>query len=155
MQPEQQPWKIPKVAQTPKKITRSPPRMGPDLDQLTSSDDDDYIRAFKKTPTMKSVNAAIGKKKASTGVAHHLDDERSKAKVGPKSRPNASATIESDQGLDDGLSNIDGDGNRLIGRFCPFMPVTKFCYKYMDDPNDRVSKHFFAAGKIWNRKWDM
>lgn len=42
-----------------------------------------------------------------------------------------------------------------IGCFCVFNLVTKFPYKYLQDPGDRVSKHFFAGGQIYQRNWDL
>jgi hypothetical protein len=152
MPPAQQPWKVPKAAQTPRKITRSPPRTGGDIDQLTSSDDDEYVRAFKKTPAMKlDSNAKAKKTKPVTG---YQSNGRPRPKVRSKTGENTTKD-GAGKGEDDGVSIVDKDGHPLIGRFCPLMLVTKFCYKYMDDPNDRVSRHFFASGKIWNRTWKM
>lgn len=151
MQHAQQPWAVPKVAQQPRRVARSPPRTGRDIEQLTSSDDDEYVRAFRKTPSIKSEIASKSRKNSSK------DSSRSPAQH-PGQRPTEKARsdgTDADQEVDDGVSQMDRDGNPLIGRFCPLMLVTKFCYKYMDDPNDRVSKHFFASGKIWNRTWDM
>ncbi|KAK5084682.1 hypothetical protein LTR05_005760 [Lithohypha guttulata] len=42
-----------------------------------------------------------------------------------------------------------------IGRFCVFNLVTKFPYKYLQDPGNRVSKHFFAGGQIYQRNWNL
>jgi hypothetical protein len=152
MPPAQQPWKVPKVAQTPRKITRSPPRTGRDLDQLTSSDDDEYIRAFKKTPAMKEESKAKANR---TGPSTKDQQNRgSKAKVRTKSG-HVPTNVGAGEEEDDGVSVVDKDGHPLIGRYCPLVLVSKFCYKYMDDPNDRVSRHFFASGKIWNRTWKM
>jgi hypothetical protein len=152
MSPAQRPWKIPKVAQIPRKITRSPPRTGRDLDQLTSSDDDEYVRAFKKTPAMKpEPKAKANKTGPSTG---YQQNGGPKAKVRTKSG-HVTTKVGAGEGDDDGVSVVDRDDHPLIGRYCPLMLVTKFCYKYMDDPNDRVSRHFFASGKIWNRTWKM
>ncbi len=154
MQPAQQAWKVPNVAQTPRRVTRSPPRTGRDIDQLTSSDDDEYISAFKKMPIAKPETTVKPRKKTYTSGGSK-NDGKPKAKIGSNSSTNATAKTEANSGNDDGVSDVDRDGQPLVGRFCPLMLVTKFCYKYMDDPNDRVSKHFFASGKIWNRIWDM
>jgi hypothetical protein len=154
MQPAQQPWKVPEVAQTPRKVHKSPPRTGRDLDQLTSSDDDEYISAFKKTPAIKSEITSKAKKSSPT-LASYQHGTRPMAKARPQADRVAAGRTEVSDGKDDGISNIDKDGHLLIGRYCPLALVTKFCYKYMDDPNDRVSRHFFASGKIWNRTWDM
>ncbi len=154
MQPVQQPWQVPKVAQVPRKITRSPPRTGRDLDHLTSSDDDEYVRAFRKAPALKpETKTETGKKTSISSRPHFNEQPRSKARA----RSDIYATTKSDANdeKDDGVSETDRDGHPLVGRFCPLPLVTKFCYKYMDDPNDRVSRHFFASGRIWNRTWDM
>lgn len=154
LRPVQQPWQVPKVAQVPRKIPRSPPRTGRDLDQLTSSDDDEYVRAFRKAPALKPENTVKVGKKNSILSGYH-PNEQPKAKVRGESGSDAITRSEANDEQDDGFSKADRDGHPLVGRFCPLMLVTKFCYKYMDDPNDRVSRHFFASGKIWNRTWDM
>lgn len=43
----------------------------------------------------------------------------------------------------------------LVGRYCVWSAVTKFPYKYMQDPNSAVSGMFFAGGKIFSRNWNM
>lgn len=154
MWPAQQPWTVPRVAQTPRKLTKSPPQTGQDLNQLTSSDDDEYVRAFKKVPSVKPENATKNRKKIST-TTHAQHGDRPTAKPYSSADHDAMVNDEVDLEKDDGFSKSDKDGHPFIGRFCLFALVTKFCYKYMDDPNDRVSKHFFASGKIWNRTWDM
>lgn len=40
-------------------------------------------------------------------------------------------------------------------QFCLFSLVIKFPYKYMKDPDDRVSRRFFAGHKIFHRGWDL
>jgi hypothetical protein len=151
-QPAHESWTVPTVAQMPRKITKSPPRMGRDMDQLTSSDDDEYIRAFKKTPKMKADTLAKPRTKTPKSSGHknnNMPRARVRLQTGDFARGDA------DHHGDDGISTADKHGHPLLGRFCSLTLVTKFCYKYMDDPNDRVSKHFFAAGKVWNRRWDM
>ncbi len=154
MQPVQQPWQVPKVAQVPRKIARSPPRTGRDLDQLTSSDEDEYVRAFRKAPALKPETTTKDRKKTSVSSGYHFN-EQPRAKVRAKSGSHAITQSDANDEKDDGVSKADRDGNPLVGRFCPLPLVTKFCYKYMDDPNDRISRHFFASGKIWSRTWDM
>ncbi len=154
MQPAQQPWKVPKVAQPPRKITKSPPRTGKDLDQLTSSDDDEYVLAFRKAPAIKPETTANVRKKTNNSSGYHFN-KQPRVKARAKSGNVVTSNSDANDGKDDGLSSVDGDGHPLVGKFCPLVLVTKFCYKYMDDPNDRVSRHFFASGKIWNRTWDM
>lgn len=45
--------------------------------------------------------------------------------------------------------------NELVGQFCIFSQVTKFVYKYMQDPESRVSRRFFSGAKIYERGWNM
>lgn len=45
--------------------------------------------------------------------------------------------------------------NELVGRYCHFMLLTKYPYKYLQDPDDRVSQRFFAAEKVYQRNWTM
>lgn len=57
---------------------------------------------------------------------------------------------------DDGYHVEPASSNtQLLGRFCLFNLVVKFPYKYMQDPSGEVSQEFFAAEKVYNRKWDM
>jgi hypothetical protein len=153
MQPAQASREVPTVAQKPNKVTKPPPQTSRDIDQLTSSDDDEYIRAFQKMPVIKIETGKKDGKKTSKS-SDHGQKEKPHAKVRPQTaRASEGRKVNQDRG--NSMPNAEGDGYPLIGRFCIFTLVTKFCYKYMDDPNDRVSKHFFASGKIWNRKWDM
>jgi hypothetical protein len=154
MPSQQQPWQVLKEAQVPRKITQSQHQTGRSLEQLTSSDDDEYIRAFKKTPTAKPEAPSKKTKKKSSNSARTFPGEQAKSKVRSEDIK-SKARNERIEEKDDGIPTADEDGNPLIGRFCPFSLVTKFCYKYMNDPNDRVSKHFFASGKIWERTWTM
>lgn len=63
--------------------------------------------------------------------------------------------------LDDQNDSYDSDvepvssSNELVGQFCIFSQVVKFPYKYMQDPENRVSRRFFANEKIFERSWDM
>lgn len=43
----------------------------------------------------------------------------------------------------------------LVGRYCVWSVLTKFPYKYMQDPNGAVSAKFFAGGQIFARNWEM
>lgn len=43
----------------------------------------------------------------------------------------------------------------LVGQFCVFSQVVKFPYKYMQDPESRVSRRFFASEQIYERGWDV
>ncbi|KAI9703587.1 MAG: hypothetical protein M1836_007357 [Candelina mexicana] len=40
--------------------------------------------------------------------------------------------------------------------FCPILAVAKYPYKYVTkETQERVAQAFFAAGKFWERKWDL
>lgn len=53
------------------------------------------------------------------------------------------------------LSEPVSSSKELIGRFCIFTLVTKFPYKFMHDPNSRVSRRFFASEQVFKRNWNM
>ena len=133
---DQTPWKVPEVAQCPRKVAPPPPRTGRDLDQISSSEEDEYLAAFSGKP----------KSKASI-------------KVLPKGKPKQHAPDDvwfADVPTESGeLPVQDVYGNTITGHFCPLLLVAKFPYKYMVDTDDRVSKHFFAANKFYQRTWDM
>ena len=42
-----------------------------------------------------------------------------------------------------------------LGHFCIWSLVTKFPYKYMQDPDNKVSRRFFASEKIFERNWHV
>jgi hypothetical protein len=118
------------------------------VDLISSSDDDEYVRAFGK-PRQRS-NIKGSKAKATTPV---LTKCKMKCATGSPVEPQAK--LGNEESGDNDVSNLGNDGIRLIGKYCPFLLVTRFCYKYMNDPKDLVSKQFFAAGKIWNRSWHL
>ncbi|KAK5940303.1 hypothetical protein PMZ80_007723 [Knufia obscura] len=45
--------------------------------------------------------------------------------------------------------------HQRIGRFCVWSLVAKFPYKYMQDPDSKVSKRFFASEKVFERGWHV
>jgi len=45
--------------------------------------------------------------------------------------------------------------HKPIGHFCIWSLVAKFPYKYMQDPDSKVSRRFFAAEKIFERNWQV
>jgi hypothetical protein len=137
--PAEEPWKIPEVAQCSREITPPPPPTGPGLDLLTSSDEDEYVAAFSSKPTAKKPPI-----KFLPGRKPRRGDYQGRA----LRRQNLTASANE-------LSDQDVDGNPLTGHFCPLTLVAKFPYKYMVDTNDRVSRHFFAQNKFYQRKWDM
>lgn len=150
MQPLQRPPK-PKVVHAPRKGTRP---LGTDNHQLSSSDDDEYVRAFRKVPSIK-LKATIQPTKETSTMSGYRHGKGPKGKVRRETGTDAAGQKDLDREEEEGVPNADQDGHPLIGRFCPLTLVTKFCYKYMDDPNDCVSTQFFASGKIWKRTWDM
>jgi len=165
---EQQKWRIPDIAQHPRQATLETPPPTRNIDCLSSSDEDDYVTAFSKKPTMKAPG-----QKPHTGLPHHVMPEpnalhHSKdSYLRPEKRSeHVSAVTASNAapfGEVDGISiseseswiTADEMGNPLTGRFCQFGLVAKFPYKYMIDSNDRVSRHFFANNKFYDRIWDM
>lgn len=53
------------------------------------------------------------------------------------------------------ISEPASSSHEIHGRFCTFSQVVKFPYRFMHDPEDRVSRRFFAGGKIYQRNWDL
>jgi hypothetical protein len=137
--PAEETWKMPEISQYTSKITRPPPTTRQDLDLLTSSDEDEYVAAFSSKPTVKKppINILPGGKP-------RRGDRQSRT----MRRENLMVSANE-------LSDHDVDGNPLTGHFCPLALVAKFPYKYMVDTNDRVSRHFFAQNKFYQRNWDV
>ncbi len=133
---DQTPWKVPDVAQVPRQLPPPPPSTGRDLDLISSSEDDEYLAAFSSKPKSKTTIKVLPKGKSKHDARDDLWG--------------AQDPMESDD-----LRVQDVDGNELTAHFCPLSLVAKFPYKYMVDTNDRVSKHFFAANKFYQRQWDM
>jgi hypothetical protein len=162
-----QAWKIPSTAQYPRKV-KSPPRPTPSADILSSSDDDDYVSAFRKKPSMKTPtkqtnggktgptpdsNASVHPHKANSKLKGPIEFI-AKGKTSSKVRPDQDNGGTQDSKEDDQpMSNTQGAP--VTGNFCQFSLAAKFPYKYMNDSNDRVSKHFFANNKFYDRTWDM
>lgn len=140
------------------------------MDCLTSSDDDDYISAFKPKVSMKPPAKQPGKGKQHTVPEGstcrdmeepHLDGQGSityiaKGKVSAKTTETTvgSEYHETDE-HEESLPASDAHGNPVTGHFCQFSLAAKFPCKYMNDSNDRVSRHFFAANKFYERTWDL
>ena len=141
--PQQQPWKVPDVAQYPRRVAQPPARTGRDVDQISSDEDDEYLRAFSAKPEPKPVAKRASQ---STGGRRGTSDRHTSLE--------ASATEDCKFGPN-GLPIQDGEGNDCRGHFCPLTLVAKLPYKYMTDRNDRVSKRFFADNRFYKRTWDM
>ena len=135
--PAEGPCKIPQVAQHLTEATPPPLPIGRELDLLTSSDEDEYVAAFSSRPTAKKPPIKSiweSRRGGYHGVVMRREDLTASA---------------------GDLSDHDVEGNPFIGHFCPLDLVAKFPYKYMVDPNERVSRHFFAQNKFYQRKWDL
>ncbi|KAF2101219.1 hypothetical protein NA57DRAFT_18202, partial [Rhizodiscina lignyota] len=40
--------------------------------------------------------------------------------------------------------------------FCPVLPLSKYCYKYIGHENSQpVAERFFDKGQFWQREWDL
>ncbi|KAI1617326.1 hypothetical protein EDD36DRAFT_450974 [Exophiala viscosa] len=160
-------WKLPSTAQYPRKI-KIPPKPAPGVDLLSSSDDDDYISSFRKKPTMKTPT-----KQAKTAKPRAMPEPNAfgypkeakiepkgpieyiaKGKVSSKPKPKQGVAYIQDSDGDD-LPTSNPQGAPVTGHFCQFSLASKFPYKYMNDSNDRVSRHFFANNKFYDRAWDV
>lgn len=137
--PAEEPWKIPVVNLHPRDPTPPPPPTGRDLDLVPSSDEDEYVAAFSSKHTTKKPQTKFptGRKSKRGGY-----QERALR------RDNLNASARD-------LTDHDVEGNPLIGHFCPLALVAKFPYKYIVDTDDRISRHFFAQNKFYQRTWDM
>ena len=137
--PPEEPGKVPDVSNYLGSINPPSPRAGRDLDLLTSSDEDEYVAAFASKPTVK---------KPPTNFQPSGKSRRGGYKAGTLRQGNFAK-------LANELHDHDVDGKPLTGHFCPLSLVAKFPYKYMADTNGRVSRHFFAQNKFYERKWEM
>jgi hypothetical protein len=114
-------------------------------DVFTSSDEeDDYVAAFKSKVTMKT-----GASKKSSTSAPTTTKKTSQSEAKYAENLDLNGTFFQD------LPKADKRGRPATGHFCPFNLVTKFPYKYMNDVNSRLSRHFFADGKIYRREWHL
>lgn len=136
-------WKTPDHAQYPSKHTAPAPKPADNLDLLTSSDEDDYVAAFKSKLTMKPADSKKPKPvKRNSGAT---DQQRTMH----------AEKLDIHKTIDEELPKVDKGGRPATSHFCSFNLTTKCPYKYMDDANDRVSRHFFANGKVYERQWDL
>lgn len=160
-------WQLPAAAVYPRRITK-PVRAQPSTEILTSSDDDDYTSSFAKKPSMKSPSPRSSKSKRrfmnssnalgplahteppSTGDLQYIHEGKSSLK-------------QSSHGGSIGQNDMRATNDRssdaaplpITGKFCQFGLAAKFPYKYMNDNNDRVSRHFFADNKFFSRSWEL
>ena len=164
---QQTTWKIPDVAQTPRQIRGPAPRPAGGDDILTSEDeDDDYVSAFVKKPKMATPKKTPSKPKARKlpepdafgypkGAHVEVKGPIEYIPKGKSFNPLEEMQDEDSEFSSPRKRTSDNFGNPLTGRFCQFSLVRKFPYKYMVDSNDRVSRHFFANNKFFERTWDL
>jgi len=163
---EQTHWTIPDVAQYPRLVKKQPAPPAHGADPLTSSDeDDDYVSAFQKKPTMKvqKPRRLFRPKPNATGYPKDACAESArpisyipKGKTSQSAQPNEQLDDEGSSEVEnEALPSEDAYGNAATGHFCLFNLLAKFPYKYIEDANDRVSRHFFAGGKFYERKWSL
>lgn len=134
-----------------------PPPDRRDIDQISSSDDDEYVAAFKESsrpkidlqPAQKTVKNKKKKKgtSASSQSAARTYDESSVTTIAghapARSRSSSTSSTYSEHGT-------------VTGTFCPLVLASKFPYKYLrTDTSDKVAKRFFDEGKFWRRPWKM
>ena len=167
----QTPRKIPETAPYLRPTAASPIRTGRDADQISSTDEDDYVAAFRSTPTPKTASKSKPerrrgpKPRTEAGAWGYQEGTNNELRVPVEDIRSGSFQKEASDGqpprtsstadFEEGLPMADFCGNSLNGRFCPLLLVAKFPYKYLIDRNDRVSKHFFAQNKFYDRPWDM
>ena len=155
-------WKIPEVAQTPRKIRGPAPKPAGGDNILTSEDEnDDYVSSFAQKPKMltptKKMNQKPKPRKTPEPDAHGYPKD---AYVEPEAPIRYIPDRDSNEDEDSDSTSLqlrtsDKLGNPITGHFCQFSLVKKFPYKYMVDGNDRVSRHFFANNKFFERTWDL
>ncbi|KAL2426160.1 hypothetical protein ABEF95_012143 [Exophiala dermatitidis] len=166
---DQEPWTIPSTAQYPRQIVR-PPQPERNVDCLTSSDDeDDYVAAFKPKVqvSMKPASDYPGSSRWSA-VLHHnphntpavsydgVDESITFVPEGKRSSKGKSKDTDLEERVS---ANPDyawpTSPYPVKGVFCQFSLAAAFPYKYMNDKNDRVSRHFFAQNKFYQNTWDL
>lgn len=148
-------WQLPLAAEFPRQIPKAKTsKPQPTRELLTSSDDeDDYVSSFSKKPSMKtpaehsatSGRPAAGKSHPVGGIEYIHEGKRSSthSHYGQSGARNMSD------------HSSDSAAFPIAGQFCQFGLAAKFPYKYMNDTNDRVSRHFFANNKFFSRDWDL
>jgi hypothetical protein len=158
---------IPDVPQVACKFSQ-PDRSGARDIISSSEDEDDYVNAFKSAKpsilqkpeknggkrSRKATNGGLGKaQETQIELPGHLSDSPEDT-ISPSMR----YPEDYETGKMPSLSKLpvhDVDGNKATGHFCVFSLVAKFPYRYMKDPSDKVSKHFFAYNKFYEREWDV
>ena len=136
------------------------PEAAPNVERLSDSDDDDYTNAFANKPSMRSHNrnerSGPRNRGTSDAVDHSMQTriaQRTPPEYLPIGRSSRSPSFRQPENFTD--APFETNKAPILGRFCPFILAAKFPYKYMNDGDDRVSKHFFADNKFYARSWDL
>lgn len=137
-------WSNPPTVNDAQKVTTSEPNHYEP--EMSSDNDDEYAAAFTKKPVMK--NSTTGKRRGGNPAQTSGSRNSRNRRQGPEH-------FDTDEEFREELPRADKHGNPITGHFCVFGLVSKFPYKYMEDGNDRVSRHFFAYGKFFDRTWDL
>lgn len=106
-----------------------------------------------KTGATPEVNAADNPQKANIKLKGAIEFI-AKGKTSSRVRPDQAGRDTQDSEEDE-QPTLKAQGYPGTGKFCQFSLTAKFPYKYMNDSNDRVSKHFFANNKFYDRTWDV
>lgn len=141
-------WQLPSTAKYPRQVMK-PVKPPASTELLTSSDDDDdYVSSFSRKPSMKTPSQQSPNPKQNNvpqgGIEYIHEDKQSsrQSSLSTSSKMNVS-------------KSSDSPFSPVTGKFCQFILASKFPYKYMNDANDRVSRHFFANNKFFSRNWDL
>ena len=159
------PFEVPAVPQVKRKSTK--PNRQDVHDIISSSEkEDNYVDALKSgaKPTildLSTSNGGMNRRKAAFRALENPDDAQldSSAAVNDSNHGIKMKTYtdlnDDDMTSDFKLPMKDADGFKVTGHFCIFSLAAKFPYRYMKDPNDQVSKRFFASNKFYAREWDV
>jgi hypothetical protein len=109
-----------------------------------SDEEDDYVAVFASKAASKPQPVKKTRKKAPrSGPVPSLNRPMHHASgLNAASRPSR-------------LPTSDSFGRPAVGHFCGLNLTAKFPYKYIDDADGTVSRHFFANGKFYERTWDV
>lgn len=161
------PWHNQDKADYPYEVKKESPELASVNEPLTNSEEDEYVAAFSSKPKMKSPRSSKRGDRPTFRIPEP-DTQRSHAtsQVKPKHTAHQPVADEADHTDDESeldpashdlpaLSNADQQATLNMSHFCQFNLVARFPYKYIEDENDRVSRHFFANNKFFEREWDM